>query len=284
MANENIVTNIVSSKMFVISGAALVLAWVAFGVMNNKESSTVSEKTKAKIAEEFPQTEFIDFNQTEFGLIEALTNKNVFYFDQDTSVVIVGEVLDVKNKVSITAERRKHLSKFGDLDRVSLGDTGSDSGSAPKNPQPRQRPAAEASVDLTQLGEENYIVHNEGAGKILYVVSDYNCGFCKKLNVELKDVKDIEIREIPVRFMSDDSTIFGAHALCADDPSRASNDIFDGERSGIVTCEEGIEAVGFNTRWASEGGINGTPALITEDGRVSSGYRQLEEIKEFIGS
>ncbi|MGB0906895.1 MAG: DsbC family protein [Maricaulaceae bacterium] len=248
---------------------------------------TVPDDIQAKIEKEFPNTDFIDFNQTEYGLIEAMTSKNIFYFDQKAKVAIVGELLDIENKTAITVQRRRDLAKFADLDKTASG-----SGQGAVADQPRQAAPAPmqgerppvANVDLSEIPESNYVVHNKGAGPVLYVVSDINCIFCKRLNEELKNVDDIEVREILVRFMSDDSTIFGAHALCAENPSQAVNALFGGDRSSITTCEEGVSAIGFNTEWASKNGIGGTPALITPDGRVSSGFRELSAIRAFVSS
>lgn len=267
------------------------LCGIAIGVMVAGRPlgtpSTVSKNIQEKIQSGFPETKFVGFAQTEYGLIEAITAKNVYYFDQKAKVAIVGELLDIENKVAVTVERRRHLGKFGDLDKSSKGGSDLDSrqapaaAAAPSAPRPA---AAVKTVDLSELTAENYIVHNEGAGEILYVVSDFNCGFCNKLHQELKGVTDIEVREIPVRFLRDESTLFGAHALCAEDGAAASSDIFEGRRSGITTCDEGVEAVGFNTNWASQNGLTGTPALITEDGRASSGYRELARIRQFLSS
>lgn len=263
-----------------------VAAIAFYTVPSDRAPKTVPAVAETKIKKEFPNTNFVDFNQTEYGLIEAVTGENVFYFDQDVKVAIVGELLDIDKKVAVTVERRRQLSKFSDLDKTARADRAEPTPErvAAARAPAQAGPAPAQIVDVSALSEANYIVHNKGAGEILYVVSDFNCGFCNKLHNELKGVTDIEIREIPVRFMRDDSAIFGAHALCAEDQVSAAADIFAGKRTGITTCDEGVEAVEFNTEWAGQNGLTGTPALIKENGESSGGYRELGRIRAFLNS
>lgn len=272
-------------------GVGAVLGVIATSVVTKGGStpSHVSSKIQEKIKGEFPNTEFVHFEQTKYGLIEAMTSSNILYFDQDAKAVIVGELLDLETKTPVTIERRRNLKEFADMKKLAGGGA-APAAAAPAKAAPAAKPrqaapnAAGKTVDLSVLSEANYIVHNKGAGEVLYVVSDFNCGFCKRLHDELAEVTDFEIREIPVRFLRDESTLFGAHSLCADDPVQAASDIFAGKRSDIKTCDEGVDAVGFNTAWASENGMTGTPTLITADGKVSSGYRELAQIRAFVGS
>ena len=261
--------------------AGLTLGFVLSG---EPQPNTVSPQIAEKIEKAFPKTKFVDFNQTEFGLIEGVTASNIFYFDQDVRTAFIGEVLDIENKIAVTQERKKQIARFADLDIAgSPANTASEKPSPPAKAAP-QKAGDVIQVDMTGFPAENYIVHNAGAGTILYVVSDFNCGFCKKLNDQLKNVTDIEIREIPVMFLGQDSGVFGSHALCADDPAAASQNLFDGQRSNIVACTRGDDAVRQNTEWAQSVGIGGTPALIREDGRASSGFRELPLIMQFLGA
>lgn len=260
-------------------------AW-SFSAATTGQPGDVSQEVQDKIRQEFTNTKFVDFNQTPYGLIEGITAKNVYYFNQEGTVAFVGEILDMDKKLAVTVERRKHLARFSDLD--SIGNPGNaQAAAAPSKQQPGaapQRPEDPSQVDMTGFPEANYITHNKGAGEILYVVSDFNCGFCKRLYEQLKDVKDIEIREIPVQFLGGDSGILGAHALCSDDKSSAAHAIFEGNRSGISTCEAGTKALEQNTAWAKEIGIGGTPALIKADGSYSSGFREIAAIRAFLTS
>jgi len=270
-----------------------VLAVSTIGLSGCSEAPKgVSASIQEKIKSEFPNTQFTDFNQTEYGLIEAMTTTNIIYFDQDAKAAFIGEILDLETKTPVTIERRRQLKEFASIAGLAGGGSpATDAPSAPSAapaakaaPSAPQAAAPTKTVDLSVITDANYVTYNEGAGQILYVVSDFNCGFCKRLHDELVGVTDIEIREIPVRFLRDDSTIFGAHALCSDDEAKAASEIFGGKRSDITTCDEGTAAVDFNTSWASQNGMSGTPTLITEDGKVSSGYRELSQILAFVGS
>jgi thiol:disulfide interchange protein DsbC len=133
------------------------------------------------------------------------------------------------------------------------------------------------------LPPENMIVHNAGASTVLYVVVDYNCSYCRRLYSEMS-LMDIEVREIPVSYLSPDSGVKAAAVLCSDDPEALSASFLTGNVGAqITTCSEGVSKVEQNTQWAQDSGIGGTPFMIRPDGQTHSGYLPADRVLAFIG-
>ena len=94
---------------------------------------------------------------------------------------------------------------------------------------------------------------------------------------------DIEIREIPVSFLGQDSGIKASAALCSEDPAAMAASFFMGTaQTRLSTCTDGDQTVQTNTEWASAKGVGGTPMIIATDGRTQSGARGREALVAFL--
>lgn len=253
----------------------------------------LSDSAKTRIEAAFPNSTFdrIRMDETS-GLITAESGTTILYFTTDGKIALVGNLLDLENKVDLTAERQEELQAASVLEARAFGKVppaqAAAAPSAPAAGAAPQRPTAPQSVDIASIPESNLVVHNPGGSKVVYVVSDYNCSFCRRLHQEM-DGLDIEIREIPVGFLGQDSSIKGSAALCSEDPEGLAKGFFNGSGgTRISTCSEGDAAVQANTAWASQMGITGTPFIIvpgdeTQPMRTNSGYMDLQRLLPFIG-
>jgi len=141
--------------------------------------------------------------------------------------------------------------------------------------------AAPQKVDVN-LPEENMVVYNQGASDILYVVSDYNCGFCAQLHETLSSL-DIEVREIPVGFKGQNSVLKAASVLCSDTKEQdGAAAFYKASTDPVTTCSQGETWVEDNTNWAVANNFNSTPTLITPDGRSVSGAMPAQSVMSFI--
>lgn len=295
----------VKSKHLTISYGLLLLgsaAVFAVGVLTMNflgdvfygEPSKLTDDTKTRIEAAFPNSTFdrIRYDETT-KLVTAESGATILYFTTDGKIALVGNLLDLVNKVDLTAKRQEELQAASVLEARAFGKAAPAQAAAPYSPTAPsaaapQRPTAPQSVDIASLPEANLVVHNPGASKVVYVVSDYNCSFCRRLHSEMEGL-DIEIREIPVGFLGQDSTIKGSAALCSDDPEALAKGFFNGSAgTRISTCTEGDAAVQANTAWASQMGITGTPFIIvpgdeTTPMRTNSGYMELQRLLPFIG-
>ena len=252
----------------------------------------LTDDTKIRIEAAFPNSTFdrIRYDETS-GLVTAESGATIIYFTTDGKIALVGNLLDLENKIDLTAKRQEELQAASVLEARAFGKVAPAQAAAPSAPSAGvapQRPTAPQSVDIASIPDTNLVVHNPGASKVVYVVSDYNCSFCRRLHSEMEGL-DIEIREIPVGFLGQDSTIKGSAALCSDDPEALAKGFFNGSAgTRISTCTEGDAAVQANTAWASQMGITGTPFIIvpgdeTTPMRTNSGYMELHRLLPFIG-
>ena len=116
------------------------------------------------------------------------------------------------------------------------------------------------------------------------VFTDIDCPYCKKLHDEVDALNDAGIEVAYLAFPR--SGAGGATAArmdaiwCADDPLDAMEKALDGDRVASTSCETPVLdqlALGQSL------GVNGTPALILEDGSLLPGYMPAERIKSLLG-
>lgn len=246
-----------------------------------KDDTVVHETAYQSIRSEFSETKFDKLEYDEdLDLIVGEAAALVMYFNKAGTHVLIGNVLEVESGRDLSAERRRVLSdKLSMKSRIAGNSAHKDGGlkaaaQVPPAPNGSSRAPAEPRIIDVDLPIENMAVMNEGGKHIVHVVSDYNCGFCRKLHAELPGLGfDIEVREIPTGiFGKQASALKAASVLCSDDKEAAVNDAYSSGRAGkVVTCSEGEEKVAQNTAWARAQGVSGTPAVIMPDGTFIRG-------------
>lgn len=264
----------------VIAGAAVVAgATVAF-------AGGFGTSLKDKVQAEFPNTPItsVDCKRGPANLCEVVAGPNVFYVTRDAGFAVVGAVLDLKNKVDVTDQRLRELAAVGQTEARIRG--GAPAAQQPGATQPASAPAApeDSPIIRVTLPATNAVVHNPGAPLKMTIFTDLNCGFCKKLHEDLKNVRDIEVTEFPIAFMAPDSAEKAKLALCGKDRVKAIDAIYSGGE--VVTsgdCAAAEAAVAQNAKFAKDNNINGTPMIIRADGRSNSGWLPQDELRAFLG-
>ena len=225
------------------------------------------------------------------GLCEVTAGRNVFYVSPDGRFALVGSLLDLKDRIDLTDRRQGELAALD----ATLGKVGGGSaapapnaiaradaeqtGAKPAPNAPRAGPPS-LGVIKVDLPIGNAVIHHKGAAVKLAVISDYNCGFCRRLFDELKSAADIEVTEYPIQLLRPDSADKAKLALCGSDRETASNSIyFGGEVKASGDCSAAAKAVEENTAFARAHQITGTPTLIRADGQAVAGYMPLEQLR-----
>lgn len=246
--------------------------------------SGVSDETRNRLADAFPKAEFDRIYPVDgTPLLAGESGETIIYFTQDARFALVGNVLDLETKTDITERRRRELGDAAALEAKAFGRgvAGGAAVAAERSAPAPARPEAPSRMDV-DLPDANLVVHNAGGADVIHVVSDYNCSFCKRLHAELEGM-DVEIREIPVSYLGQQSGLKAASALCADDPAGAAKAFLNGEGgTSITTCTEGEDIVAANTAWAQGQGISGTPFIILPDGSTQPGYVPAAQLKALV--
>jgi len=182
------------------------------------------------------------------GLYEVVTQEHIFYTDEKTTVLIDGAIFDLKTMRNVTDERSR---KF-------------------------------YALDFNKLPLELAIKKIKGKGeRKIAIFSDPNCGFCKKLEQELKLIDNVTIYQFlyPI-FPGSDVKVSGV--LCSKDPVKAWDDLMqNGVNPPSGSCETGTEKVMALGRKLK---VNGTPALIFADGTINPGYMPAAELEKALTS
>lgn len=191
-----------------------------------------------------------DVQQTPLaGIYEVVAGGEVFYTDGQANYVIRGELLQTKAGAGIRNLTEERINKL-------------------------------AAFDFPSLPFKDAIVWKNGNGKRrVAVFADPNCGYCKHLEKELQQVKDVTVYTFMVPILGGDSPQKLRNIWCAKDATQAwRNWMLEGVPAAryMGTCETPAER---NMKLANKHHIRGTPAIVFEDGTFSPGMLKAEDLE-----
>jgi thiol:disulfide interchange protein DsbC len=198
-----------------------------------------SEKLKQALAKSIPGVVPTSISATPIeGLYEVIVGSQVVYMSVDARYMIEGDLFDLKTKANISENAKSAI-----------------------------RLAA-----IEKLGEKNMLVYKpENVKNIITVVTDVDCPYCRRLHSEVPDYlkNDVEVRYIfmPLKGVSDMKKTISV--WCADNPQNALDIVKAGGDVEEKTCDNPIRD---HMELARQLGVNGTPAIILEDGQLLPGY------------
>ncbi|MBA4372352.1 MAG: protein-disulfide isomerase [Thermodesulfovibrio sp.] len=182
---------------------------------------------------------------------EADAKKGLVYIDFSKRYAVSGSILDIKEKKNLTQDR------YADINRVDV-----------------------SKIPL----KDALLLGNKDAKNKIIVFTDPDCPFCVKLHAEIKKVvaerKDIafQIKLFPLPMHKD--AFEKSKAIVCEKSLQMLEDAFEKKPIAKAKCK--TKAIDENIALAKKFGINGTPALILPNGKVSSGFRDAAAIKEMI--
>ncbi len=186
------------------------------------------------------------------GIYEVSYGSTIFYFNKDASIMLRGDIIDVKNRVNLTEQKRG---------------------------------AARGKL-LNSMDESKMIIYpakNEIAK--VTVFTDIDCPYCVKLHREMKDYNN---EGITIRYMAYPRAGLGSRSYqkavnvwCADNPAQAMTDAKEGKPLPNKTCDNPV-ADQFQLGQALR--VQGTPAMFLEDGTSLPGYVPAKRLANAIKS
>lgn len=190
------------------------------------------------------------------GMFEVeLTNGPILYSTKDGDYFIVGDLYSVTPQGYVNlAEKRR------DAQRV-------------------QRLAA---VDTKEM-----IVFSPADKPRAYisVFTDVTCYYCQKLHQE---VPELNRRGIEVRYLAYPRAGAGSEgfykletAWCSPDPRDALTRLKNKEQVATVSCAD--NPIASQYQLGQELGVRGTPAIITQDGKMIPGYQSASDLIASLG-
>ena len=185
------------------------------------------------------------------GIYEVvISGKQIIYTDAKGDYMLVGDLIDVNTRESLTDERAAELN----------------------------------TIDFNTLPLDKAIKEVRGNGKLKVVVfSDPDCPFCKRLEHEFAKMTDVTIYSfmMPIASLHPDAARKAETIWCQANPTEAWTQwMREGKLPATAkTCDN---PVAETTSLGEQLGFSGTPTLVFPNGRTQSGFSPMPQLQEMI--
>lgn len=182
------------------------------------------------------------------GLWEIRIGTEIRYTDAQGNYLIEGDLIDLRSKRNLTEERVNKLT----------------------------------AIDFASLPLKDAIVWKAGTGKRrIAVFADPNCGYCKRFERALLEMKDITVYTFVVPILGGDSPEKSRAIWCAKEQQNTwRNWMLEGTAPPKVTGACDDSAIERNNALIRKHRINGTPAIVFEDGQRVPGALTAEQLEK----
>jgi len=222
------------------TGICLLFLGMSLSSLSLAEPGTDKAITKA-LGGVFPGVTPTEINPSPMaGVSEVLIGPRLFYVSNDGKYLLQGSLIDLETRTDISEERRNGI-------RLTA---------------------------INDLGEENMIVFPaKDARHTITVFTDIDCGYCRKLHNEIDQYND---QGITVRYLAFPRSGVGSASYnkavsvwCEKDRQAAMTRSKSGETLPKANCDNPVKD---EYELGQLIGVNGTPAIILEDGSMLPGY------------
>jgi thiol:disulfide interchange protein DsbC len=183
------------------------------------------------------------------GIYEVYANGSVIYTDEKVNYLIAeGRMVDANTRTDLTAERLRKLQAIA---------------------------FSSLPLDLSFT-----IARGSGKRKIAYF-ADPNCGYCKRFEQELLNIKDLTVHLFMYPILSQDSVNKSRAVWCSKDRAAAWNNWMQKgvAPSASTNCDTPIDKI---VSYGREKGISGTPTLILADGTRVPGMVSAADLAKLL--
>lgn len=220
-------------------------------------SAEVEEAIKARLTEARPGLPIVSLEASEVPgyYIVVLEGGTTLYADREAKHFFAGDLYFVQPTGFVNATER---ARTGDRKRL-----------------------------LDELDESEMLVFAPPSEKIkatITVFTDIDCGYCRKLHQEVPELNRLGIA---VRYLAYPRAGIGSpsydkivSAWCADNPNIAMTKAKSGQEIETRTCANPVAA---QYALGDQFGVNGTPAVIFEDGTLQPGYLPALQMAQRLG-
>lgn len=181
------------------------------------------------------------------GLWEIRIGNELRYTDAQGNYLIEGELIDLRNRRNLTEERVNQLN----------------------------------AIDFASLPLKDAVVWKTGNGKRrIAVFADPNCGYCKRFERTLQEAKDLTVYTFLVPILGGDSPEKSRAIWCAKDSTATWLAwMLEGKQPPKPTGSCDDAAIERNLTLARKHRVNGTPAIVFEDGSRVPGAISAEQLE-----
>jgi thiol:disulfide interchange protein DsbC len=183
------------------------------------------------------------------GIWEVRVGADLFYTDPEGAFLIEGgSIIETRNKANLTQARVAKLT----------------------------------AIAFADLPIKDALVYKQGNGsRKLAVFGDPNCGYCKQLERDLVNLKDVTIYSFVYPVLGPDSDAKSRAIWCSKDAAAAWRGwMIDAQpiQRPLGPCD--AKAVERTVAFGRKYKINGTPALVFEDGQRVSGAMRAADLEK----
>ena len=182
------------------------------------------------------------------GLYEVRVGHDILYTDENGDHMIQGTLFDTRSRTDITEQRLRKLT----------------------------------TIPFAELPLKDALVMKQGTGaRKLVVFGDPNCGYCKKLERDLVNLKDVTIYTLLYPVLGPDSDVKSKAIWCAKEGQSVWRAwMVDGTPPPrhMGACDS--SAIERNLAFGRKYRVNGTPALVFQDGTRIPGAVSGAEIEK----
>jgi len=183
------------------------------------------------------------------GIWEVRVGADLWYTDPEGAYMIEGgHMIDTASRANLTQQRMDKLS----------------------------------AIRFEDLPLKDAMVFKQGNGtRRLAVFADPNCGYCKRLERDLVALKDVTIYTFLYPVLGADSDVKSRAIACNKDAATAWRDwMLSGVTVPRVMGSCDAKAVERNVAFGRKYRINGTPAIVFEDGQRVPGAMSLSDMEK----
>ena len=208
---------------------------------------------KQVVSDAYPTVDIKDIKKIDDNFHEIIINNQIYYATNDGKYLIIGNVIDLETKESIT-----------------------------ENTKMKQR----LSV-IESINKENLIIYKPDKTEyVLTVFTDTSCPYCQKLHDEIPKLLEnsIEVRYVLFSRNGDQVEAYKqlVFAYCSDNKLESIERLFSGD---ILDDEDScVNPLNKNYEYAGLLSVEGTPTIFLEDGRIIPGYQNSANIIAFINN
>jgi thiol:disulfide interchange protein DsbC len=182
------------------------------------------------------------------GLYEVRVGTEIFYADEHGNHLIQGSIVDTRTRTDLTQAR---------IDKL-------------------------AAIDFSTLPLKDALVWKQGTGaRKLAVFADPNCGYCKRFEKDLSNVKDVTVYTFLFPMLGGDSPEKSRNIWCAKDATKVWRGwMLEGKTPPRSMGRCDTAALDRNVALARKHRVTGTPTLVFENGTRIAGALPADQVEK----
>lgn len=223
---------------------------------NAEAPINLNQTSQDLIQQRFSTTEISSINCENFGtLCQVISGSSVFYVNQNATHAFIGRVFD--------------LNANRDLTEVAI---------AKLKAQKKPKITNDKEINWASLPLHDSIIQNENGKYEVAVLSDINCGYCRRFSSQIKHFPNIKVYEFLIG--TDKTKDIANRIACSENPKQALSFYYANKHFLSPDCDRDITESA--NKIANQINLTGTPTFIRLDGEIQVGFESIGSLRRWI--